>query len=537
MKKYIFTLAASLMLVTACDTDSLDIEQQGVIGTDTYVTADDATCLQYIAAVYSAIRGDAYNTLMGQSDCYLGVRSDLERMAGETSDPFQYSEGSDGTTYTLMYSYYYKIIYWCNMIIENLPNNNVASAETRERLIAEARGIRAIEMMQLVQLWGNPPLADHIMDGSEGNTPAEESWAWIENELKEAAETLPSKGGKGGQKAIGGRLTREAAYAYLGKAQLWQGKYSEAAQTLHDKVIATGYYDLLDDFDGINDADNDFCDEFIWEFDYNESSGYESAQNGIFDIIYYCPNVTVFYGKYFNDYGTFNYTWGNGAHPSLAAGQFFESHEFQSIDWTTFQVSYTNRMNGTLAGFYTMLSGIGYTGTPMENCSGYFKLKDQPLAKDGRGTFPYCYSVKNVVYMRYAEVLLNYAEAVCNGGSNGSTMSGLEAFNKVRTRAGLGEVASLAMDGDTGIKAERRAELFGEGQRFIDLVRWGDAATVLADCGKNNPTFSYDASYVTSISYKTTSSPGFIAGKNELFPYPSSDISASNNVLKQNPNW
>jgi len=536
MKKYILMLSAVLMM-TACNDDRLEIEQQGVIGVDTYATANDSQCLQYIAGVYSALRGDAYQTLMGTSDCYLGVRSDLERMAGETSDAFQYSEGADGTTYTMMWSYYYKIIYWCNMIIENLPQNTVASAELVDRVVAEARAIRAIEMMQLVQLWGNPPLADHILDGTEGNTPAAESWAWIESELDKAAQALPSKGSMGGQKNIGGRLTREATYAYLGKAQLWQRKYSEAAKTLHDKVIATGYYDLMADFDNINDADYDFCDEFMWEFDYNETSGYEMAQNGIFDVIYYCPNITVFYGKYFNDYETFNYTWGNGAHPSAEAGQFFEGHEFLSIDWTTYAVTYTPRMNGTLAGFYTVLGGIGYVSSPMENCSGYFKLKDQPLAKDGRGSFPYCFSVKNIVYMRYAEVLLNYAEAVCQGGSDGSKMSGLQAMNKVRTRAGLPEVASLEMDGDSGIKNERRAELYGEGQRFIDLVRWGDAPTVLADCGKQVPTFAYDENYMTSVEYKATASPGFVKGKNELFPYPSSDINYSNNALVQNPGW
>jgi hypothetical protein len=81
------------------------------------------------------------------------------------------------------------------------------------------------------------------------------------------------------------------------------------------------------------------------------------------------------------------------------------------------------------------------------------------------------------VYLRYAEVLLDYAEAVAMGGTNGSGLSGLQALNLVRERAGLTDAPSLDMDNVTyGVKAERRAELYYEGSRFIDLVRWGDAS-------------------------------------------------------------
>jgi hypothetical protein len=144
------------------------------------------------------------------------------------------------------------IIYWCNMIVENFPKNNVASETLKNRIISEARAIRAIMMMNLVQLWETPPLADHIMTGEEGNTPAEDSWVFIEHELNEAAEGLPSKKGLDGQAEIGGRLTKEAAYAYLGKAYLWQKKYNEAASVLYNKVIATGLYELVPDLAELN---------------------------------------------------------------------------------------------------------------------------------------------------------------------------------------------------------------------------------------------------------------------------------------------
>jgi hypothetical protein len=60
------------------------------------------------------------------------------------------------------------------------------------------------------------------------------------------------------------------------------------------------------------------------------------------------------------------------------------------------------------------------------------------------------------------------------------------------------------------LEKERRLELAGEGQRWIDLVRWGKAATVLA-------------------------SRGFVAGKNEIFPIPQSEL--NNTQLQQTTQW
>lgn len=96
-----------------------------------------------------------------------------------------------------------------------------------------------------------------------------------------------------------------------------------------------------------------------------------------------------------------------------------------------------------------------------------------------------------------------------------------------------------------GVKAEREAELFYEGDRFIDLVRWGDAATVLADCGTKDFKFNGyqngdNATVQSKDQWKIVESPtvgkGFKKGKNELFPIPAVDRNNDPN-LAQNPNW
>lgn len=117
-------------------------------------------------------------------------------------------------------------------------------------------------------------------------------------------------------------------------------------------------------------------------------------------------------------------------------------------------------------------------------------------------------SVQNIRVLRFAEILLINAEAANELGNTGAAQASL---NKVRNRAKLGDTTASSQAGlRTAIWHERRVELAMEGDRFVDLVRTGQAATVLAPYG-------------------------FKAGKNELFPIPFNAITQSQNVLTQNP--
>jgi len=104
---------------------------------------------------------------------------------------------------------------------------------------------------------------------------------------------------------------------------------------------------------------------------------------------------------------------------------------------------------------------------------GYFDMKyayyqdGAVLARNG-----YAYQ-NNSILMRYAEVLLMYAEACAQTGDDGS---GLAALNKVQARVGAPQTALTLQN----VKDEKRFELSFENERFADLVRWGDAATVYA---------------------------------------------------------
>ena len=109
--------------------------------------------------------------------------------------------------------------------------------------------------------------------------------------------------------------------------------------------------------------------------------------------------------------------------------------------------------------------------------------------------------------IRLADTYLMEAEALLNAGAGvGAGSRAYTLLNAVRARVGLPETTVT----QTSIELERRLELAGEGQRFLDLIRWGKAASVLA--------------------FK-----GFVAGRNEVFPIPQAEL--DNTKLVQNKEW
>lgn len=136
-----------------------------------------------------------------------------------------------------------------------------------------------------------------------------------------------------------------------------------------------------------------------------------------------------------------------------------------------------------------------------------YEWSDVALNWDGWSPFP----ATNFRYMRYAEVLLSAAEAYLQDGNSAKA---LEYVNQVRARAKAELYTSIDMD---KIKLERQVELCMEGQRFMDLVRWGDAATVLATQGQNIEKLDVDANGKWILIHDEASDPsyGFKAGRNE----------------------
>lgn len=147
----------------------------------------------------------------------------------------------------------------------------------------------------------------------------------------------------------------------------------------------------------------------------------------------------------------------------------------------------------------------------------------------GAGTQEYVYNQPrahgvNWRYLRFADVLLMYAEAVLSGGQQGS-LTPTEAVNRVRRRANMPELDNVTMD---DVKHERVLELSLEGHRFYDLLRWGEVASRFQTLTQEDPNFK---KFISATDYQ-----GFTPNKHEWLPIPINEINSNPNI-KQNPGY
>lgn len=589
-------LFAGATLLCSCSQDRLDFEQHGTTPVDkTYAEADDAVAQELISNVYVRVKylmmgdwGVHYIATASTkvADCWPGGSgpndgADYLRMAMMIDD-------QENGAYKEMYSRFYQIIYRCNMIVDKL---NDGSPE-RRRVIGEAKAWRAWAMARLTQLWGSAPLVDHVLDGEQysfypSNSDPDENWAWIMNQFDEAAAALPSKAALGGQKEIGGRWTAEACYAYKAQGYMWRNDYARAKSEL-EKVINSGKYELWTKtatmgpksygtntellrsqhpdtwMDGNDDyeyltlyrAEADFCDEFLLELDIDgdattientEPYWFRAYMNWRSDEINIPGNQLPADG------------WGF-VNPTRTFGLAFARHDGNSIRRRANIATYSEVYHDFP---YKDQSVRGVMASMLYANEGYFRMKWYDFLDDGDPVrFASGQNMGNKVnfpLMRYADVLLMYAEACCMDGEGRADISGLEALNKVRRRAGLKEAPALDMDNEEwGIKAERRFELFlDDCNRYVDLIRWGDYkrfVTSTDEIGGVGPHWVVECAWLVGMKDETlrTDDPtdlsnyevrydpmaqrGSWSDRLYLWPFPYAELTQNPN-LKQNPGW
>ena len=167
--------------------------------------------------------------------------------------------------------------------------------------------------------------------------------------------------------------------------------------------------------------------------------------------------------------------------------------------------------------------------------TGYYLKK---FMNDGLNLVQVQTVVHHWVVMRYAEVLLEYAEAMNEAygpdNDNGYGMSARAALNAVRNRTGVNMPAVTVTAQDdfrTAVKHERRIELAFEDYRYWDLLRWKDAGTAL-----NAPLLGVKVNQGVYTTF-TVENRVFDANKMYYYPFPQTEISISNGVLVQNTGW
>ncbi|MDQ6609004.1 MAG: RagB/SusD family nutrient uptake outer membrane protein, partial [Bacteroidota bacterium] len=395
------------------------------------------------------------------------------------------------------WSDHYQGVFRANILLQKLPAVPMDAAE-KARFTAEAKALRGIYYFNLVRMFKNIPLLLEPVSASEIYNVTQASpaavYAQIEKDLNEAIPGLPSTVVPSTES---GRMTKGAAQAMLGKVYLYDNKKTEAAAMLAQVNGSTPGQ--------TNQYGNKLLPKFsdLWVFTnkFNNESLLEAAHSN----------------QAFSDWGF----WGSSADEGNSVDQMVGPRSYSRVDPTAPDI-YTAgwSFNVWTQDFYDLIkSDPRFPATVLDvkalaaagkvkyiegyQNTGYFLMKFIPRPSD-KTTLPGTTELnfqQNDYIIRLADSYLLEAEAL---GASGARAQAL--LDAVRARVGLPSVpVSL-----NAIKTERRLELAGEGHRFFDLVRWGDAAAVLG-------------------------SRGFKAGKNEVFPIPALELQGTK--LVQNPGY
>jgi starch-binding outer membrane protein, SusD/RagB family len=367
-------------------------------------------------------------------------------------------------------------------------------AEFRDQLVAEVRFLRGYLYFNLVRMFGGVPLVLRVAsDADDANTdlafqtraPIADVYTSITEDLQFAIDHLPVRS----QMPIG-HATKGAAQAMLAKVYMYQGAWQQVSE-LTEAVIASGEYDLVEDYGTLFRQSGDNAIESLFEIQTGE---FNNANLKI-------DNYTVSQGVRVGGKGGWNdLGWGFN-NPSASLINAYEPGDLRK-DATIITIDNSGTHAGTILWDGFRVPSKDSVQNFYYNYKAYSSSSEQ-FANAADKDRP-----KNIKILRYADVLLMNAEAALHTGVGNAT----EKVNMVRERAGLAPKGSVTMD---DVWHERHIELAMEHDRFWDIVRQGRAAEVMHAVGKTN----------------------FVQGKHELLPIPSSQILLSANRLEQNPNY
>lgn len=509
MKKIFILTILTTLITTACESDLDVINPNEATVEQFWKNADDA--VSGVNAVYSTLHRGAISRWM---PFYYIVRADEGRSTSPATDIVNNMDQFIVTDYNFWGAYdiwkdLYVGVFRANQVLDNVPSIDMDES-LKQRVIGEAKFLRGLFYYNLASLWGNVPL---MLRTSQPNdkpvtSSVEEVWAQVESDLSDAALVLPTTYGA----AELGRATKGAANALLAKALMQQGKYQEALTPLQWLVEGEGknIYSLMPNYrdNFLISTENNAESVFEWQFELNPGENHDDDTDmSRPDNLNYGNSLAQFFGP--SGVG-----WSDGEAHRWVVNEFNENTTGGQRDprlaaSLLFDFTDPAGPNATMVYGQTFTQRYGAGNTRV-----WFRKFQNDHWKDFEGYN----SPNNWRYIRYADVLLMYAEAL---NATGSTANAYQYVDRVRQRAGL-PTLSATKPGLTAaqfleqIKHERITELSGEGHRWNDLARWGDLGPALA---------TRDAGFAN-----------FVIGKHELLPIPQQERDI-NPALSQNSNW
>lgn len=512
--KYFYRSVIGILcfMSVSCAHNILDVDPYAVRTYDQYYS-NSSELLEGLNLCYGTVQSLDFEISLfdfgniASDDSEKGGSSINDRRAAQELSEFR--PLTDNSCCRVLWTQCFKGIYYCNIIIAN-QEKGADNPELTARITKEAKFLRAYFYYFLLTTFGDVPWIDKPLNSVELNVarmPANEVWNFVENDFIEAT-ALPKKSEY--PSAEMGRVTSGAAYGMLAKSYMFQQKYQDAEKAL-SQVVHSSEYALEEDFGAIFRKSGENGVESVFEIQHFASKGGwgDDTEGTVLNI--HCTNR--------NSGG-----WGFDC-PTEDLKQEFEPGDPRII--------------------YTLVfDGDVFDGAPEDNSASptFYHNYKVYLRYDERDWNSGSDQPYNIRHLRYADLILLYAEAL---NENGKPSEALTYLNMVRDRARNTPAIDprrthlnydLSYNGEILPKVtttnptelrnkiwhERRVELAMEYHRRVDLIRQGRLGDIM---------LQYAAKW------NSPKGLNFQKGKHEVMPVPLSEIERTNGSLSQNPGY
>ena len=453
MKRFIniYTFLLCLFLVTSCEDDFLSTNPHDKLSEEIFwKTKEDARLS--LVGVYNSL----YNSSFALNTTYLsldGMSDNAYTNNGWEGIASAITNEMDSETKGLVTNFFgsaYKVIASCNYFLENIENINNIEDIVKKQWIAEVLFIRAYCYYHLTEFYGDVPAAyesyeiedeNNLLSRSAKNEVVDK----ILGDLSIAIQDLPDKG------YDDGHIVKYTAMALKAKISMANGDYATAA-TLTGDIINSGIFSLYPDY------------EILFLAIGQGNDNHEI----LFSVRYSTNSVGLQHS------GSKLWGWQRGL-----CTTFDLLDEYEYIGIPDNSDPYLNKDPRMKLTFYLDGDPWPYSGQGYDTFLKAFVPSPligslRKYVEPGKNTVAAANICENdLILLRYADVLLMYAEA--KNEESGPDESVVSAINEVRNRVGMPFVVPGTKEQMRDIiKHERRVELAAEGQRWLDLKRWGE---------------------------------------------------------------
>lgn len=416
-----------------------------------------------------------------------------------------------------------------NAFLDNVDRVITNDANLIKRLKAEVRFLRAFYYHRLASLYGDVPLIKNTITLEESRiltrTPVVQVWDFIKTELTEAAADLPNP-----PQTDKGRVTKGAALALKARVLLFSGNYVEAAAAAK-LVMELKVYSLYPSYKNLFSYAAENNQEVIFNVEHIKDLYSNNAFQRMAPFSQQNSNSGYIPTKRLTD----AYEMSNGKAISDPTSGYDPLNAYANRDprlkYTIFvpgEILPNNAVYNSTPGSGTA-DAVGSTFNATQsglNSKKYVNKED--LAQPANCGI-------NIIHIRYAEVLLTYAEAKIE--SNSIDQSVLDAINLVRQRADVNMpiITTIGTQSEMRdiVRNERVVELAFEGLRYFDILRWRIAEFVMPG---NVYGLTYNNDGTPATVQVTAFTKVFDKNRDYLWPIPQTEKDL-NPGLGQNPNW